>query len=403
MRRQIVWLHRWTGLLMAGFLIVVGVTGSLLAFYGELNHLLAPEIYGAPHGGATLDAATLARRAETLVPDGQINMIYFGYDAPVAEISMEAKPDTPPLDFDYIYLDRHTGAELGRMFWGAAPTTRAAIMPFVYQLHMTLVAGDVGAWILGLVALAWTLDCFVGFYLTLPEPSDRSQKSILTRWKPAWLIKISGSFFRVNFDLHRAGGLWLWLALLIFAWSGVYMNLNGFYTSAMSLLFDYQRPVDARNDSSPNEKKLMSWDAAQATARRLMAEQAQVAGFETTREVALILSRDNGVFEYRVYSSRDIGDHYGQTSLTFDASTGEMRNLSLPTGAHFGNTLTAWLYELHKANVFGLPYKMFVSAFGLLVVMLSVTGVYIWWKKRRARKRHVAGAAVQTMLAQESH
>jgi uncharacterized iron-regulated membrane protein len=46
---------------------------------------------------------------------------------------------------------------------------------------------------------------------------------------------------------------------------------------------------------------------------------------------------------------------------------------------------------------------MFVSAFGLLVVMLSVTGVYIWWKKRRARKRHVAGAAVQTMLAQESH
>jgi hypothetical protein len=39
-----VWLHRWVGILMAGFLIVVGLTGSLLAFYGELNHLLAPEI-----------------------------------------------------------------------------------------------------------------------------------------------------------------------------------------------------------------------------------------------------------------------------------------------------------------------------------------------------------------------
>lgn len=401
MRRQIVWLHRWTGLLMAGFLIVVGVTGSLLAFYGELNHLLAPEIYGAPRGVASLDAAALARRAEMLVPDGQISMIYFGYDAPVAEISMEAKPETPPLDFDYIYLDRHTGAELGRMFWGAAPTTRAAIMPFIYQLHMTLVAGDVGAWILGLVALAWTVDCFVGFYLTLPEPSDRSHKRFLTRWKPAWLVKLSGSFFRVNFDLHRAGGLWLWLALLIFAWSGVYMNLNGFYTSAMSLLFDYQRPVAARNDSLPNEKRPMSWDSAQATARRLMAEQAQTAGFETTREVALILSRDNGVFEYRVHSSRDIGDHSGQTSLTFDAATGEIMGLSLPTGAHFGNTLTAWLYELHKANVFGLPYKMFVSAFGLVIAMLSVTGAYIWWRKRRARRR-AAGAMLPGALAQES-
>jgi uncharacterized iron-regulated membrane protein len=151
-------------------------------------------------------------------------MIYFGYDAPVAEISMEAKPGAPPLDFDYIYLDRHTGADLGRMFWGAVPTTRAAIMPFIYQLHMTLVAGDAGAWILGLVALAWTLDCFAGFYLTLPGPSDRSRKGFYIRWKPAWFVKTSGCYYRMNLDSHHAGRLLLWRALLMFAWSGVYMN-----------------------------------------------------------------------------------------------------------------------------------------------------------------------------------
>jgi uncharacterized iron-regulated membrane protein len=76
--------------------------------------------------------------------------------------------------------------------------------------------------------------------------------------------------------------------------------------------------------------------------------------------------------------------------------------LSLPTGAHFGNTLTAWLYELHKANVFGLPYKMFVSAFGLVIAMLSVTGAYIWWRKRCARRRRAAGAMLPSSLAQES-
>ena len=63
-RAFFVWLHRWTGLAMAGFLIVVGLTGSLLAFYGELNHLLTPELYPAARDGAALDAATLARRAE---------------------------------------------------------------------------------------------------------------------------------------------------------------------------------------------------------------------------------------------------------------------------------------------------------------------------------------------------
>ena len=45
--------------------------------------------------------------------------------------------------------------------------------------------------------------------------------------------------------------------------------------------------------------------------------------------------------------------------------------------------MTTWLIELHMANLFGLPYRIFVCVLGLVIVMLSVTGVYIWWKKRR--------------------
>jgi uncharacterized iron-regulated membrane protein len=41
------------------------------------------------------------------------------------------------------------------------------------------------------------------------------------------------------------------------------------------------------------------------------------------------------------------------------------------------------------ANVFGLPYRIFVCILGLVIAMLSVTGVYIWWKKRRARNAHM--------------
>lgn len=39
---------------------------------------------------------------------------------------------------------------------------------------------------------------------------------------------------------------------------------------------------------------------------------------------------------------------------------------------------------MHTANVFGLPYKA-----------LSVTGIYIWWKKRAARVAHVQRAPAQ--------
>jgi uncharacterized iron-regulated membrane protein len=59
--------HRWAGLTTAVFLVVVGLTGSLLAFLPELNRWRAPGLHPGPHGVA-LDAATLARRAEALTP-----------------------------------------------------------------------------------------------------------------------------------------------------------------------------------------------------------------------------------------------------------------------------------------------------------------------------------------------
>lgn len=33
-----------------------------------------------------------------------------------------------------------------------------------------------------------------------------------------------------------------------------------------------------------------------------------------------------------------------------------------------------------------MPYRIFVCVLGIVIVMLSVTGVYIWLKKRCARR-----------------
>jgi uncharacterized iron-regulated membrane protein len=54
------------------------------------------------------------------------------------------------------------------------------------------------------------------------------------------------------------------------------------------------------------------------------------------------------------------------------------------------NIFTHWLGALHEANVFGLPYRIFVSLLGLTTVMLSMTGIVIWWKKRKASRWRVA-------------
>ncbi|HUL74625.1 MAG TPA: hypothetical protein VLT86_16060 [Vicinamibacterales bacterium] len=40
------------------------------------------------------------------------------------------------------------------------------------------------------------------------------------------VVKIGAPAVRVNFDLHRAAGLWFWGVLCLFAWSGVIVWLN---------------------------------------------------------------------------------------------------------------------------------------------------------------------------------
>ena len=120
-----VWLHRWAGLAMAGFLIVVGLTGSLLAFWLEINQWLTPELYPGDRAGIELDAATLARRAEALVPLARATTVYLGYPGSVM-IGMEARDGAPPLDFEFIHLDPIDGHELGPrdMAWTAQTQER---------------------------------------------------------------------------------------------------------------------------------------------------------------------------------------------------------------------------------------------------------------------------------------
>jgi uncharacterized iron-regulated membrane protein len=42
-------------------------------------------------------------------------------------------------------------------------------------------------------------------------------------------------------------------------------------------------------------------------------------------------------------------------------------------------------FPLHSGRILGLPGRILISAMGLAVAALSVTGVIIWARKRRAR------------------
>jgi len=391
-RRIIVWLHRWTGLLLAGFLILEGLTGSVIAFYGDLERLVSPQYYATPKPGApTLGAATLAERAEALVPQAQDCVFDLRPDQFIASW---CKPRDNPstgkpyeLGFTRLILDPWTGAELARLeHEDDLLRGPQALLPFIYGLHKRLALGPYGELTLGIIALLWTLDCFAGFYLTLPVAIEHFWR----RWKPSFLIKWPAGLYRLNFDLHRASGLWLWPALFIFAWSSVLFNLPSVYEPVNSAVFGRSSLLDQYMaiPQHPNDTPSLDWRAALATGARLMKEQEAIYGFTFKQLRSIGYDHNKGIYSYGGVSSLDVDvEDGGQTFLVFDGDTGALRRLFLPTGRNSADTVSLWLRALHLADLRGsLAYRIFVCLLGLVIALLSATGVYIWWKKRVARK-----------------
>jgi len=396
LRRPLVFLHRWAGLVMAVFLIVEGITGSLLAFRADLTGIFDPGLVATPPypGAKLLSAGELAARADAILwPEARVG--YFFLTGETGQQIMRVGPRLNPntgkpyaIDYGILFLDPWTGREMGRMpFDRYTGNLLHDIMPFVYDLHIALAMGGNGAWLLGIVALVWTIDCFVGFYLTLPVKHE----SLWRRWKPSWLIKWPSSAFRLNFDLHRAGGLWLWALLFVFAWSSVNLTLFSVYEGVTGALFDYEtaeQEFGSLPQHAPEVPPRLGWMEAQMRGDEIMSAIAKSDGFQIVAPATFAYFEGNGIYSYEVRTTRRF-PHFENLGIYFDGDTGTLVRTLHPDGEHLGNTITNWLRALHMVSdpVGSIYYRVIVFIFGLLLSGIAGTGVYIWWKKRSARLR----------------
>ena len=174
MRKKLVLLHRYVGLVMAGFLIIAGLTGALLVWYYELDALINPQwLQVEPPAAHSEPRSPFALRdqVDAAYPDANVHwMMLAPPDAhsPV-RFFLSTKPGAPALPIDEVFVNPYAGQILGGRLWGDLSQGLANLMPFVYRLHHSLALGTLGTWIFGIIALLWTLDCFVGAWLTFPR------------------------------------------------------------------------------------------------------------------------------------------------------------------------------------------------------------------------------------------
>jgi uncharacterized iron-regulated membrane protein len=367
---------------MAVFLTVAGVTGSLLAFYTDLDAALNPELLRAQPpvpGAPLLDPLLLREKLLEQLPAGTA----------VQGVMLRMKPDRSVsywIDERENFVDPYTGALLGSRKFGDLSEGKKNLMTFLYEFHFSLALGEVGTVLFGVVAVLWTFDCFVGAYLTLPPQRARqagaARKSWFSRWLPAWLLK-TNKLFTLVFTWHRASGLWVWGFLLVFAWSGVALNLRQVYTPVMDALLGQPPPHETEHLPTEKPEPKLGMRQALAIGRTLMAAEAKHHGFGIHSESGLYYEPEHGAYMYSVDSTLDVDTRLGETTVTFDGDDGHLL-LFAAAGSSTRGTIDQWLIGLHfgAIRIGGIAYRSFVSVLGLGVALLSITGVWIWLRKR---------------------
>ncbi len=375
--------HRWAGLTIAMVLVVAGATGAVLPYDADLNHWAAPKLWGAAPpapGVQPLSGIELMRRVEHQT-GAVVSYMPLRLDPHFAEgVFVAAKPGHARLNFDEVIADPYSGAVRRKVLYGRLADGRVNVIPFLLQLHYSLAAGPAGSLTFGLAALVWVFVCILGFYLTLPPHNVWS--AWLKLWRPAWSVRTGAGFRALLYDTHRAGGLWLWPIMLVFAWSAVAFNLPQVHDPVNRALGGrglYEAPANLH----PAEGEPMSLEAAVARGQALMSEEAGRRGFTIERGYALTLSPRAHAIGYYARTSLDHpAEEQGSTLVWFDAVDGRFLGFQPPFGTTIADGIDKWFRELHVAGVFGLPYKILVSLVGLMITALSLAGVILWVRRQ---------------------
>ncbi len=388
LRACLVVLHRWFGLAIAVFLTIAGLTGAVISWDHELDAWLNPQFFEAHAPGPHLPALELAARVEQADP--RIRVRYLPLAAPAGEaLTIFVEPRLDPATrkpfepgYNQVVVDPADGRILARREWGKVSLTRENLLPFLYKLHYSLHLPDgfgleLGVWFMGLVAIVWVIDTLVAVWIAFPN---------WRTWRQSFTFRWRAGGHRMVFDLHRSGALWVYALMLMLAVTSVAMNLRDPVVRPIVAAFSTLSPSPFASRTPLPPEQQTAPHIAPAQAIELARAQAQARGIDAPPG-GLFLSSEIGVWGVGFFApGNDHGDGgLGNPWIYLDAQTGAPVGADIPGTGSAGDVFLQSMFPLHSGRILGTAGRVVVSALGLVVAMLCITGVLIWARKRRAR------------------
>jgi uncharacterized iron-regulated membrane protein len=368
-------IHLWLGLSSGLVVLIVGLTGCILAFEHEIRSYTEPYQYVNPIATGSQDAAFLLPSQLITIAERQgkkITAIQYRGAEKSAVLSAKGVQ---------IYMNPYSGEVLKEKI------IDKDFFRIVLAGHFYLwLPPKIGQPLVASMILVFVVLLITGLILWWPRRWNKANR------KKSFTIKWDARFKRVNYDLHNVLGFYAMLICLVLALTGLFYGFQWvqktlyWTTSGGKSLPKIKRPLSDTTISMATYQhpEDVLWIKAQkeydlSGARFQISFPAKSADPFTTNfnpDLATFHKR-----EFRYYDQKTLQELKGQGIWTQ-----KYENASAADKLHRMN------YDIHVGAMWGLPGKILMFFGSLIAASLPVTGFLIWRGRRKKKKRDAAAA-----------
>lgn len=374
-------LHWFFGITAGLVLSIMGITGALYSFEGEIMRALNPDTLRVQvREAGMLAPAELVAKIEAATNDRVTGLWIDGRNDDAGRANLTPKPGERrgPTQFFDPYTGELLDSPHGEAFFG-----------LMLQLHRFLAMGEVGKQLTAASTLALVFFCLSGIYLRWPRQALSWRTWLILDW-----AKKGRSF---NWDLHAVAGTWALLFYLCAALTGLFWSYDWYREGLNRLLSDTpagqqqgKRGEGRGEGRGPGGRGAPSGPPPQVDYAAVWQGLQQAAG---PKMVAWNLRLPPVAGQpATVFYMLDHADHARAfNQLQIDPRTGAVSRHERYADKSFKAQLLASVYALHVGEYFGLTGRILMMLASAAMPLFFITG-WLLYLDRRRKKRAVKAA-----------
>ena len=367
MRRYYLAAHLYIGLFFGVIFSVIGLSGSILVYYPEIDRLINPEL----SKGWTLSSGRSYQEVfDTLqkafpermgpwrieIPRAPEQPIFARYLRPEERDPSEFAPLVVAIDPEELSV-------INARFWGDYFVT------WIYDLHYSFLIGGFGKLIVSAVGLFFLVSVLLGIYLWMPRKTPISQRLLPRR---------ESGFSKGIYDLHALTGLYCSVLLILASVTGIGLGSPQWIEPLVNGI------------SERWESPVLASEIPQQSASRIGMDTAIKVALEVfpAAEVRWIQSpvAVTDVYMVRLKQPGELSDRFPKTFVWVDQFNGSVIAMRDAHAVFAGDKFFDWLHPIHNGEALGDIGRMIAFAIGFVPLSMFLTGL-LWWRRKQQAKK----------------